>query len=259
MDGIKIKDLCFAYGKKQILKNVSCDIQKSSFVSVVGPNGAGKSTLIKCINKILKPQSGTIEIFGEKLKNMKRKKVAKTISYVPQGSNRIFPTTVFDTVMMGRRPHLAWFNNEEDKEKVWKVLEDMGLDNLALANFTELSGGQQQKILIARAIVQDTRLILLDEPTSNLDIWHQIDVMENIQRLGRERELTALMVVHDLNMASKYSDTIIMMKDGKIESIGTPKQVLTLETIKKVYDVDAHIYSHSDVTYVMPLKQTEKD
>jgi iron complex transport system ATP-binding protein len=237
------------------LENVSVDIYGSSFVSIVGPNGAGKSTMLKCINKILVPGSGDIHIDGYNLKSMKRMEVAKNLAYVPQSSNRVFPTTVFETVLMGRRPHISWFSNEKDKEKVWQVLEEMGIEDLALCSFDELSGGQQQKILIARALAQDTGVILLDEPTSNLDIWHQLDVMENVQRLVKEKKVTAIMAVHDLNLASRYSDKILMMKDGKVVSEGKPAQVLTTENIAKVYEVEAHVHNYAEKPYVMPLKQ----
>ncbi len=252
---IKIKDMCFGYASTPILENVSVDICGSSFVSIVGPNGAGKSTMLKCINKILVPDSGDIHIDGYNLKNMKRMEVAKNIAYVPQSSNRVFPTTVFETVLMGRRPHIGWFSNEKDLEKVWQVLEEMGIEDLALCSFDELSGGQQQKILIARALAQDTGVILLDEPTSNLDIWHQLDVMENVQRLVKEKKVTAIMAVHDLNLASRYSDQILMMKDGKVVSEGKPSQVLTTENIAKVYEVEAHVHNYAETPYVMPLKQ----
>lgn len=255
MVNININDICFSYSSTQILENVSVDFDSSSFVSIVGPNGAGKSTLLKCMNKILIPNSGDIHLDECNLQKMERMEVARNLAYVPQSSNRVFPTTVFETVLMGRRPHLGWFNSEKDKEKVWQVLEEMGLEDLSLHNFDELSGGQQQKILIARALAQDTGVILLDEPTSDLDIWHQLDVMENVRRLVKKRNVTALMVVHDLNLASKYSDRILMLKDGKIVAAGEPSSVMTVDNIASVYGVEAHVHTLFDVPYVMPLKQ----
>ncbi|SFM27205.1 ABC transporter ATP-binding protein [Methanolobus profundi] len=252
---VNINEICFGYSSTKILDNVSVDIDRSSFVSIVGPNGAGKSTLLKCVNKLLEPGSGMIIVDNNNVQEMKRMEVARNVAYVPQSSNRVFPTTVFETVMMGRRPHLGWFSNETDKERVWQILEEMGLDDLALRNFDELSGGQQQKILIARALAQETGVILLDEPTSNLDIWHQLDVMENVRSLVNNKNVTALMVVHDLNMASKYSDRILMMKNGKIVSAGDPASVLTCENIENVYGVEAHVHEHAGIPYVMPLKQ----
>ncbi len=254
---IGVKDICFAYSSTPILDNLSVNIDSSSFVSIVGPNGAGKSTLLKCMNKILFPGSGDIHLDGCNLQQMKRNEIAKNFAYVPQSSKRVFPTTVFETVLMGRRPHLGWFDGENEKEKVWQVLEEMGLDDLALCSFDELSGGQQQKILIARAIVQETDVILLDEPTSDLDIWHQLDVMENVKKLVNKKKVTALMVVHDLNLASKYSDQILMLKEGKIVAAGKPASVLTAENIAKYYGVEAHVYNYANIPYVVPLRQLE--
>lgn len=254
---IQIKDVCFSYSSTRVLDNISVNIDNSSFVSIVGPNGAGKSTLLKCMNKILFPNSGDIHLDEYNLRQMKRMEVARNFAYVPQTSKRVFPTTVFDTVLMGRRPHLGWFDSADDKEKVWQVLEEMGLDEIALSNFDELSGGQQQKILIARALAQDADVILLDEPTSDLDIWHQLDVMGVVKRLVDEKKVVVLMVVHDLNLASKYSDRILMLKEGKIVAAGKPASVLTVEIIKEVYEVEAHVYNYANIPYVVPLKQLE--
>ncbi len=254
---IKIKDVCFGYSSTPILDKLSVDIHSSSFVSIVGPNGAGKSTLLKCMNQILFPDSGDIHLCECNIRKMKRMEVARNFAYVPQSSKRVFPTTVFDTVLMGRRPHMGWLESEEDKEKVWQVLEEMGLDNLALCSFDELSGGQQQKILVARALAQDTGVILLDEPTSDLDPWHQLDVMESVKKLVYEREVTVLMVVHDLNIASKYSDRILMLKEGNIVAAGDPVSVMTADNIAKVYGVESHVYNYDNVPYVVLLRQRE--
>ncbi|MDD3042610.1 MAG: ABC transporter ATP-binding protein [Methanosarcinaceae archaeon] len=254
---LRVKDIVFGYASANILENICFELKASEVISIVGPNGTGKSTLLKCIDRILVPKSGGISVDEKDLKGMGRLEVAKTLSYVPQSTARVFPSTVFETVLMGRRPHLGWFSSEGDKEKVWEVLELLGIEALALTSFNELSGGQQQKVLIARALVQDTGVMLLDEPTSNLDIWHQLDVMEIVRKLVNEKEVTCLMAVHDLNMASKYSDRIIMMKDGKIVAAGSPVKVLTPENIAAVYGVEASVSLHAETPYVVPLKQLE--
>ncbi|AKB25480.1 Vitamin B12 ABC transporter, ATPase component BtuD [Methanosarcina sp. MTP4] len=254
---IQVKDMAFGYSNVNIFENVSFDIRASSLVSIVGPNGAGKSTLLKCIDRILSPRAGNITVEGKDLSQMKRLEVARTLSYVPQSSNRVFSSTVFETVLMGRRPHLGWFSGEKDEERVWEALERLGIEDLALCIFNELSGGQQQKVLIARALVQDTGVMLLDEPTSNLDIWHQLDVMELVRGLVKEKKVAALMAVHDLNLAAKYSDGMIMMKQGKIVAMGDPFSVLTPENIASVYGVEASVSTHAEVPYVLPLKQLE--
>jgi len=254
---LQVKDVVFGYTGTHILKDICLEIRASSLVSIVGPNGAGKSTLLKCIDRILNVKTGMITVDGKDIKQMGRLEVAQNLAYVPQSSNRVFPTTVFETVMMGRRPHLSWFDSKKDEEKVWEVLELLGIEDLALSIFNELSGGQQQKVLIARALVQETGIILLDEPTSNLDIWHQLDVMETVRKLVREKQVTAIMAVHDLNLASRYSDSIIMMQQGKIIAAGSPGSVLTSENIAEVYGVEARISTHAEVPYVVPLRQLE--
>ncbi|AKB28214.1 Vitamin B12 ABC transporter, ATPase component BtuD [Methanosarcina siciliae C2J] len=254
---LQVKDLVFGYTGTNILKDVCLEIGASSLVSIVGPNGAGKSTLLKCIDRILNVKTGKIIVDDKDIKQMGRLEVAKNLAYVPQSSNRVFPTSVFETVMMGRRPHLSWFDGKKDEEKVWEVLEMLGIEDLSLSIFNELSGGQQQKVLIARALVQETGVILLDEPTSNLDIWHQLDVMETVRKLVREKQVTAIMAVHDLNLASRYSESIIMMQQGKIIAAGSPCAVLTSENIAEVYGVEARISTHAEVPYVVPLRQLE--
>ena len=254
---LQVTDIVFSYNSSPILKNVSFEIAPAKLVSIVGPNGSGKSTLIKCIDRILTPQNGSILIDRNEITQMKRMDVARNIAYVPQSSIRIFPNNVFDTVLMGRRPHIGWISSDKDEEKVWDVLKLLGIEEFALSNFNELSGGQQQKVLIARALVQEAKVILLDEPTSNLDIWHQFDVMNIIKSLVKKKVITALMAVHDLNLASKYSDRIIMMKSGRIVTAGDPSSVLTSENIASVYGIEAAVRKQSETPYIVPLRQVK--
>ncbi|MBN1323258.1 MAG: ABC transporter ATP-binding protein [Methanotrichaceae archaeon] len=245
----------FGYNSSRILDDVSLEIPPGKLVSVVGPNGSGKSTLIKCLDRVLSPQGGKVLIDRQDISKMTRKEVAKNLAYVPQSSLRVFPTTVYDTVLMGRRPHIGWLASTDDDEKVWNVLQLLGIEHLAMEAFTELSGGQQQKVLIARALVQESKVMLLDEPTSNLDIWHQLDVMGIVRNLVQSRGITAMLAVHDLNLASRFSDRIIMMKRGKIVSAGPPSVVLTPENIAQVYNVEAEVRNNCDTPYIMPLCQ----
>jgi iron complex transport system ATP-binding protein len=181
--------------------------------------------------------------------------LARTIAYVPQNSLRVFPNTVFDVVLMGRRPHLGWQDSANDTDKVWETLQLLGIEDFALMPFSELSGGQQQKVLIARALVQEAGIILLDEPTSNLDIWHQIDVMEILRVLVRKRNLTAVIAIHDLNMAARYSDFIVMMKGGKVVAAGKPDAVFTAENLESVYGIRATVKISDDITHVIPRER----
>ncbi|NMC10485.1 MAG: ABC transporter ATP-binding protein [Methanothrix sp.] len=252
---LQAKEIIFGYDSNPILENVNFEIAPSRLVTIVGPNGSGKSTLIKCIDRIVSPQGGSILIDRKDVTKMNRMDVARYLSYVPQSSVRIFPTNVFDTILMGRRPHIGWLGSEGDEEKVWEVLRLLNIERLAMSNFNELSGGQQQKVLIARALVQEAEVMLLDEPTSNLDIWHQLDVMNIIRDVVKKREITAIMALHDLNLASTYSDRIIMMKKGRIVAAGNPTSVITAENIASVYRVVAAVRSISDRPMIMPLRQ----
>lgn len=252
---LSVNDLSFRYHSTDVLRNLCLEVGDGRIVSVVGPNGSGKSTLIKCIDRILLPQEGTVSVDRCDLAKMPRVTLAKTIAYVPQNSLRVFPNTVFDVVLMGRRPHLGWRGGSQDEEIVWAVLRLLGLEELALSPFTELSGGQQQKVLIARALAQETGIILLDEPTSNLDIWHQIDVMDVIRTLVRQRDLTAIVAIHDLNMAARYSDTIVMMKRGTIVAAGPPGEVLTGENLASVYGIRANVRTSEDIPFIIPLSR----
>ncbi|NMB78985.1 MAG: ABC transporter ATP-binding protein [Methanomicrobiales archaeon] len=250
---LSLKNLSFGYTSTEILHNMTLDIGDGQIVSIVGPNGSGKSTLIKCIDRILTPKAGSILINRRELTTMDRMELARNVSYVPQNSVRVFPNSVFEVVLMGRRPHLGWRGDSFDEEKVWEVLQLLGIENLALSPFNQISGGQQQKVLIARALAQDTGVILLDEPTSNLDIWHQIDVMEIIRSLMHKQDLTALIAIHDLNMAARYSDAVVMMKRGRIVAAGKPDMVLTTENLSSVYGIQANVRMINDVPYIIPL------
>ncbi|MBP2134389.1 iron complex transport system ATP-binding protein [Methanomicrobium sp. W14] len=252
---LSVKNLHFSYDSEDILNGISLNVTDGRVVSLLGPNGSGKSTFLKCIDRILEPQAGKVLVDRQDLLKMGRMDIAKTIAYVPQNSIRSFPNSVFDVVLMGRRPYLGWREDVSDEDEVWSVLRLLGIENLAMSSFTELSGGQQQKVLIARALVQNTGLILLDEPTSNLDLWHQIDVMEVIRSLVKKKRLTAIIAIHDLNMAAKYSDVVVMMKRGRIVAAGDPESVINSENIEKVYGVKANVKRSDDFLYIVPLER----
>ncbi|HIP63119.1 MAG TPA: ABC transporter ATP-binding protein, partial [Archaeoglobus profundus] len=171
--------------------------------------------------------------------------------YVAPSSGKTFPITVFDFILMGRRPYITWKCNDKDVEKVSKVIELLNLENIAMRDFNELSSGQQQKVMIARALAQDTSIILLDEPTANLDIKHQIEVMELIKDLSKEK--TVIMAIHDLTLVSRYADLVVMLKDGRIVAVGTPREVLTPENIEFVYGVKVKTVEVDGYIHVIPL------
>jgi len=252
---LRVKDIEFNYSSAHILKDVTMELAESEMLGIVGPNGAGKSTLIRCIDRILKPKQGTIHLNGEEIRDMRMIDVARRIGYVPQTSDRTFPTTVFDTVLMGRRPHLEWRSSDMDLEKVSEVMRLMEIEDLGMRDFNELSGGQQQKVLIARALAQEADTLLLDEPTSNLDIQHQLEVMEIIKNLVATKNVSAIMAVHDLNLASRYTDRVIIMKEGRIVDAGDPALVLNTDNIRSVYNVEAEVIGRDgERPYIIPIR-----
>lgn len=237
---LQIENINFGYKTKHILNDVCLDVEFGKVVSIIGPNGSGKTTFIKCINKILKPKRGSVKLNGEDIYLMKQEDIAKKIAYVPQMTNDFFSGTVMDLVIMGRKPYINWNISDEDVKIVLDILDSMDIIHLADKFYSELSGGQKQKVLIARALAQDADVYLLDEPTSFLDIKNQIEVMQMSRELAKIGKIV-IIVVHDLNMAMKYSDKILLLENGNVISQGKPKDVLTQKNIKKVYDVDVDI------------------
>jgi iron complex transport system ATP-binding protein len=256
---LKVQDIEFSYASVPILKDVCIELAASEMLSVVGPNGAGKSTLIRCIDKILKPQRGIILLDERDIKELRLMELAKKIGYIPQSVSQVFPATVFDAVLMGRRPHLGWRATEKDTDKVLETLHLLHIEDLAMREINELSGGQLQKVFIARALAQDPDVLLLDEPTSNLDIKHQLEVMSIIERIVKEKGISAIMAIHDLNLAARYADRIIMMNSGKIVSAGDPASVLTRDNIKRVYGVEANVNYNDGKLYIVPLRPIKQN
>ncbi len=250
---LEIKGVQFSYGSVPVLKDISLGIRDGEVLSLVGPNGSGKTTFLKCINRILKPKRGTILVEGRDVTRVGLKELARSLGYVPQSAPSSFPLTVYDTVLLGRKPHVNWRLGEMDKEVAFGVLRLMELDDMALRLFNELSGGEKQKVLMARALAQEPQVLLLDEPTSNLDLRHQLEVLELVIDMVKERGLSAVMAMHDLNLASRFSDRIVMLKDGKIYAAGEPGEVLNSDNIKKIYGVETTVNSNSGRPYIIPL------
>ena len=251
---LRVKDVEFSYNSTLVLEGISMDLDCSEMIGIVGPNGAGKSTLIRCIDRILTPSGGTILLDETEISTLSRMEIARKMGYVPQTTTRVFPATVFDTVLMGRRPHLGWKSSEEDVDKVLEILELLGIMEFAMRDFNEISGGQQQKVLIARALAQEVDTLLLDEPTSNLDIRHQLEVMEIITNIVHKKGISAVMAIHDLNLASRYTNRILIMNGGRIFAAGDPESVLTEENIRHAYGVEARVVSDGERPYIIPLR-----
>ena len=253
MVNITIKSLTFGYNGSMILDNLNLVVEDSEVLGLVGPNGSGKTTLIKCMDKILKPK-GSILIDGRDIDTVSRTDLAKCLGYVPQSSSTPLATTVFDTVLMGRRPHISWRVSDSDLDKVADILGLLHLEYLAMRDFSQLSGGQKQKVLIARALAQEPEVLLLDEPTSSLDMKHQLEVMETISSLVKEKKISAVMALHDLNLASMFVDKLAILKGGKIYAAGEPIDLLNAKNIRDVYGVEAVVMNNLDRPYIVPLR-----
>ena len=250
---LKIKGVSFSYGSRPALDGVTMSVEGGEIVSLVGPNGSGKTTLIKCINRILKPKMGTVLVEKKDVGKVKLRELAKLLAYVPQSAAHTFPSTVFDTVLLGRRPYVNWGISPRDKEVVSRMLSLMGLEEMALRGFNELSGGERQKVLIARALAQEPEVLLLDEPTSNLDLRHQLEVLGLVRSIVKKKGMAAVMAIHDLNLAARFSDKLVFLHRGKIYDVGEPAEVLTQENIRKVYGVEAVISEDSGIPHIIPL------
>lgn len=249
---LEVDALGFGYKKRPILNDICLTINKGEMVSIVGPNGTGKTTLIKCLAGIHKPDTGTVRINGNNILDMHRRDYARCVGYVPQNCPSRFPITVFEAVLMGRRPHIVWKPTQTDYDKTARIIGSMHLEQIALEDFDQLSGGQKQKVLLARAIAQDTDYLLLDEPTSNLDLKHQLDVLEMISDLVKTKQVAAVLAMHDLNLAARFSHRMVMMKQGHILCSGTPSQVMTQENISTVYGVRAVVGHNQGNPYILP-------
>ena len=254
---IKVKKLKFSYGKKEILKGVDIHIKEGKLTGILGPNGCGKSTFLKNILGYLISDSGIIEINKKNKNEIGRKEIAKIISLVPQKSNLMATMSVKDFVLMGRLPHLksSWVGyTKEDNDIVNDNLNFLGLDNFKERVALSLSGGEFQRVLLARALTQNPEILLLDEPTSALDLSHAVDLLNRIKTLVKEKKLTSVAVLHDLNLASMFCDELIIMKDGVVAYQGTPKEVLTESILKDVYNLKSKVIREDNgYPYVIPL------
>lgn len=238
---IATKNLEAALGKSQILKGVSIAAKEKELVGVIGPNGSGKSTLLKCIYRVLQPTNGAVFLNGDELSTLPTKISAQRMAVVTQHNYYNFDFTVENVVLMGRAPHKRPMesDNAEDYRIAQEALETVGLGNFLHRNFSTLSGGEQQRVILARALAQQTPCLILDEPTNHLDIKYQLQLMDIVKGLNR----TVISAIHDLNIAAMYCDKIFVLKNGNIIAQGTPKKVLTEELISQVYQVQAKVFT----------------
>jgi iron complex transport system ATP-binding protein len=233
---LQVNGVEFSYNSHPVLSGLSFSVARGSVLGVLGVNGAGKSTLLKCLNRILSPTGGSVFIDEHDLATMARSDIAKRIGYVPQRHSED-QLTVFDTVLLGRRPYVEWSPSRKDLQTVERVIRLMRLEEMALRKVNQLSGGEVQKVVLARALAQEPDLLLLDEPTSNLDLKNQLEVMNLVRHAVKDHGLAAIIAIHDLNLAVRLADEFLLMKDGAIYT-QCAREGLTTEIIQDVYGVD---------------------
>lgn len=250
-----LEDVTFSYSRgkraelEAALKGLSCLILSGRVLGILGPNGSGKSTLLKLLARVFRPQTGTIEILGESLSGLSQLNVAKRVALVPQETLQVFPFTIAEMVLMGRSPHhQGWGGWHWEDSQDWAVaqnaMEELDVAHLGNRLVTEVSGGERQRAVIARALVQEPQILLLDEPTAFLDLHHQLDIARIIKRLNRERGLTVILVSHDLNLASQYCDQVLMLNHGRLAAMGSPQTVIKPEVIEAVYGCSVLVDRH---------------
>ncbi|WP_342305918.1 ABC transporter ATP-binding protein [Methanolobus sp. ZRKC5] len=246
VDGVE-----FQYKSKEVLKDIKFQLKRNEILSILGPNGVGKTTLLKCMNAILKPKRGTVLIEDEDILKLEQIEIARRLGYVPQ---RCEPArlTAFDAILLGRMPHMKWNISPEDVMIVEDTIKKLHLDDMALRYIDELSGGELQKVGIARAIAQNPKLLLLDEPTSSLDLKNQLEILDTVRDVVKKENVSAIMTMHDLNLAFRYSDKFLFLKNGSIFAAGSMGDI-TPEIIKEVYGVPVTIQNYQNVSVVIPV------
>ncbi len=243
---INLSQVSFSYNEKPVLHHIDIVVEDGEMVALLGPNGCGKTTLIKLAAGVLRPNKGEIYLNGSRLNSFKRREVAQQVAVVPQQFFIPFAFTLREVVLLGRTPFLKAFSDEtsSDGQVVEDAMDLVGIDNLKERYFNELSGGERQKAVLAMALAQEPKLLLLDEPTAHLDINHQVEIIELVQTLNRENRLTVIAAMHDLNIAALYFDRLILLKDGCVFADGRPDEVLTEETIKEVFSASVQVMQH---------------
>ncbi|EJG07392.1 ABC transporter related protein [Methanofollis liminatans DSM 4140] len=248
---LSVDELTFLYRNHDVLSEIAFTIDAGEVVAILGPNGVGKTTLLKCLNRILRPKGGVVNLDGEDLSRLNLMDIARRVGYVPQRveTGRL---TAFDAVLLGRRPHIGWDITERDLRIVDAVFHRLSMDNLRLSYIDEMSGGELQKVAIARALVQEPKILLLDEPTSSLDLKNQVEILSTIVQIVRQHTIAAVMTMHDLNQALRYADRFIFLKDGRVYAHGD-RDIVTPAVIQDVYGVSVDVVTHKGLPLVVPV------
>ena len=250
---VEISNISFAYDKaaRNILEDVSFDVQQNECIAILGNNGAGKSTLLKCIDRICPAEKGVVLVDSKNVYKMSKNAMAQNIAYVPQNSASV-NMTVFDSILLGRKPYIKWDSSSEDREIVCDIIQKMKLEDFALRTVSELSGGEAQKVMLARALAQEPRLLLLDEPTSNLDPRNQHEVLRIVRKIAQEHNICVAIIIHDLNLAIRYCDRFVFLKDSRVYSYGGI-ETMTPENIEETYQMHVHIIEYMGIPVIVPF------
>jgi len=258
MKGLEARDLTSGYKDEEIIKDISLKVKPREILGILGPNGSGKTTLLRTLSRVLKPKKGLVLLDGKDIYNLTQRDVAKSLGFLPQIQNITFGFKAFEIVLMGRNPYLKGFQWESDRD--FKVVKEAMMAtntwHLAERDINELSGGERQRVFLARALAQEPDILLLDEPTAHLDLSHQLEIMDLVKSLCKERGLAVISVFHDFNLAARYCDNIILMKDGRIYSYGKVDKVLNEKNIREVFKVEVLVKTHpiTNTLYVIPIK-----
>ena len=256
---VDIEDLVQGYGNRTILDGVSFSVDEGEVVTVLGPNGSGKSTLIKTVCRIMEPRSGRIAMDGKDISSISKEEFARLVGYVPQNPEFIGYTNVYDAVLVGRRPYVKWNYSREDIRMAAESMRLMRLDEFFDRQVTEMSGGQRQRVTLARALTQDPRLYVFAEPTSALDLRHQLDTLRLMRSVIKERGSSMIIALHDLNLAIRYSDKVMVLKDGKVYGFGSSDDFITERMIRDVYGVESEIVEGKNGRYIHAYDGSDDD
>ncbi len=243
---LEMRNVTLGYNHQPVLRDITLKAAPGEMVGLIGPNGSGKSTIVKALSRVMQPDSGEIAVNSREINKIPRRELACMIGVVPQMPLLPSAFTAFEIVLMGRNPHLGMFQSEDQRDYalVWQAMKMTGTDPLANRHVNELSGGEIQCVLIARVLVQETEAILLDEPTANLDIGRQVEILDLIKRLCSENNLTVIAAIHDLNLAAQYCDRVILIHQGHVHAEGTPREVITEGNMRQVYGAENCVYTH---------------
>lgn len=252
-----VQNLSFNYPGHPVLQEVALEAEAGELFSLVGPNGSGKSTCLKCLARVLRPAGGAVYLDGRDVAGLSGQELATRLGYVPQETPQVFPLTVYEAVLLGRKPYLNWSVSVKDRRVVEEVLRLLRLEHLAARTLDQLSGGEKQRVALARALAQEPQLLLLDEPTANLDIRHQLELLGLLQSLARRRGITVFLVLHDLNLAARFAEKMLLLHQGRVFAVGSPRQVLSPENIRAVYGVEARLWEDGVGLQVVALCPTE--